>query len=90
MHLVYPLLNFVSTGKKKSLNRWILFQFDFYFLGFSSNVPNLPARHNLARTYFVSPYQTVRSLAEELAISFSRPLEEIRLWMKYNEVKINA
>jgi len=34
----------------------------------------------------VSQYQTVRSFAEELSIKFGKPLEEIRLWMRYNEV----
>jgi hypothetical protein len=34
----------------------------------------------------VSQYQTVRSFAEELSIKFGKPLEEIRLWMRYNDV----
>jgi len=48
----------------------------------TSNTP----RHYLACSYFVSQYQTIRSFAEDLSVKFGKSLEEIRLWMKYNEV----
>ena len=44
------------------------------------------ARHYLAGSHFVSQYQIVRSLAEELSMKYNKSLEEIRLWMRYNEV----
>jgi hypothetical protein len=47
-----------------------------------SNTP----RHYLACYYFVSQYQTIRSLAEDLSIKFGKSLEEMRLWMRFNEV----
>lgn len=54
----------------------------------TSNFPqNNPNRHYLSCSFFVSPYQTVRSLADELAAKFNKNLEEIRLWNKFNEVK---
>lgn len=46
-------------------------------------------RHYLAGSHFVSQYQTVRSLAEELSMKYNKSLEEIRLWMRYNEVCFN-
>ena len=48
----------------------------------TSNTP----RHYLACSYFVSQYQTIRSFAEELSAKFGKPLEETRLWIRYNEV----
>jgi hypothetical protein len=43
-------------------------------------------RHYLACSYCVSQYQTIRSFAEDLSIKFGKSLEEIRLWMKCNDV----
>ncbi len=52
----------------------------------SNSNTNNNQRHYLTCTYFVSPYQTVRSLAEELSIKFGKSLDEIRIWIRYNEV----
>jgi hypothetical protein len=44
------------------------------------------SRHYLACSYFVSQHQTIRSFAEDLSIKFGKSLEEMRLWIRYNEV----
>ncbi len=49
---------------------------------------NSPQRHYLSCTYFVSPYQTVRLLAEELSKKFGKSLDEIRIWIRYSEVSL--
>ncbi|CAF1168615.1 unnamed protein product [Adineta steineri] len=72
MQFVYPLLNYVSASMS-GLN------------SSSNSVTSNTSRHILACSYFVSQYQTVRSLAEELSIKFGKSLEEIRLWMRYND-----
>ncbi|CAM4750883.1 unnamed protein product [Rotaria magnacalcarata] len=71
-HFAYPLLNFVSASMFGSTSAP------------TSVAINTP-RHYLACSYFVSQYQTVRSLAEELSIKFGKPLDEIRLWTRPNE-----
>lgn len=58
-------------------------------LGSSSPSPTAvthTSRHYLVCSYFVSLYQTIRSLAEELSHQFGKSLDEIRLWMRFNEV----
>ncbi|CAF3190074.1 unnamed protein product, partial [Rotaria sp. Silwood2] len=72
MHFVYPLLNYVSASTSGSNNS-------------STSVTSNTLRHYLACSYVVSQYQRVRSLAEELSIKFGKSLEEIRLWMRYND-----
>ncbi|CAF1339296.1 unnamed protein product [Rotaria sordida] len=72
MHFAYPLLNYVSASMFGSNNS---------STSMTSNAP----RHHLACSYFVSQYQTVRSLTEELSIKFGKSLDEIRLWMRFNE-----
>jgi hypothetical protein len=70
--------------------KYFVFNFGI-FLGTGnslSSTPNNTQRHYLACSYFVSPYQTVRSLAEELSIKFGKSLDEIRIWIRYNEVCI--
>ncbi|CAF4721619.1 unnamed protein product [Rotaria sp. Silwood2] len=74
MHFVYPLLNYVSASTSGSNNS-------------STSVTSNTLRHYLACSYVVSQYQRVRSLAEELSIKFGKSLEEIRLWMRYNDVR---
>jgi hypothetical protein len=69
----YPLLNFVSASMFGSNNSP------------TSISPNTP-RHYLACSYFVSPHQTVRSLANELSMKFGKSLDEIRIWVRHNEV----
>ncbi|CAF2834191.1 unnamed protein product [Rotaria sp. Silwood2] len=71
-HFAYPLLNYVSASMFGSTNS---------STSMTSNTP----RHHLVCSYFVSQYQTVRSLAEELSIKFGKPFDEIRLWMRFNE-----
>ncbi len=73
MYFVYPLFNFVSASMFGSTNS-------------SNSISNNTQRHYLTCTYFVSPYQTVRSLAEELSTKFGKSLDEIRIWIRYNEV----
>lgn len=91
MYFVYPLFNFVSAsmfGKKQKGNRNLVFN-EVLSLG-SNNSPNSLSnnsqRHYLTCTYFVSPSQTVRLLAEELSKKFGKSLDEIRIWIRYNEV----
>ncbi|CAF1053304.1 unnamed protein product [Adineta steineri] len=72
MQFVYPLLNYVSASMSGLNNS-------------SNSATSNTTRHILACSYFVSQYQTVRSLAEELSIKFGKSLEEIRLWMRYND-----
>ncbi|CAF0809558.1 unnamed protein product [Adineta steineri] len=69
---VYPLLNFVSAGM-------------FGTSGSANIMPHNTQRHYLTCSYFVSPYQTVRSLAEELSAKFGKSLDETRIWIRYNE-----
>jgi hypothetical protein len=60
-----------------------------FFLGSnnsSNSTTNNTQRHYLSCSYFVSPYQTIRSLAEELSTKFGKSLDEIRIWIRYNEV----
>ncbi|CAF0968583.1 unnamed protein product [Rotaria sordida] len=72
MFFVYPLLNYVSAS--------------IFSSGSSSNsMSNNTQRHYLACLYFVSPYQTVRTLAEELSRKFGKSLDEIRIWIRYGE-----
>jgi hypothetical protein len=52
----------------------------------SNSMTNNTQRHYLTCSYFVSPYQTVRSLADELSTKFGKSLDEIRIWIRYNEV----
>ncbi|CAF5150859.1 unnamed protein product, partial [Rotaria sp. Silwood1] len=75
-HFAYPLLNYVSASMFGSSNS---------STSMTSNTP----RHHLVCSYFVSQYQTVRSLAEELSIKFGKSLDEIRLWMRFNEIIID-
>jgi len=72
LYFVYPMINYMTAGMFGSTS--------------TSNSPqNNPNRHYLSCSFFVSPYQTVRSLADELAAKFNKNLEEIRLWNKLNE-----
>ncbi|CAF4722565.1 unnamed protein product [Rotaria sp. Silwood1] len=72
MLFVYPLLNYVSAS--------------IFSSGGSSNaISNNTQRHYLSCLYFVSPYQTVRSLAEDLSRKFGKSLDEIRIWIRYSE-----
>jgi hypothetical protein len=93
-YFVYPLFNFVSAGMfgkfemDTRISRWSIF-----ILSGSTGASN-PAmintnRHYLICSYFVSPYQTVRSLAEELSSKFGKPLEEMRIWLRHSEVRID-
>ncbi|CAF3315764.1 unnamed protein product [Rotaria socialis] len=72
MDFVYPLLNYVSASL-------------FSSSGTSNSIPANTQRHYLTCSYFVSPYQTVRSLAEELSKKFGKPLDELRIWIRYSE-----
>ncbi|CAF4440752.1 unnamed protein product, partial [Rotaria magnacalcarata] len=72
MDFVYPLLNYVSASL-------------FSSSGTSNSISANTQRHYLTCSYFVSPYQTVRSLAEELSRKFGKPLDELRIWIRYSE-----
>lgn len=90
MYFVYPLLNYMSAGMLGKILTSLTSPFANNQILGSSTSSNITAtitnRHYLACTYFVSPYQTVRSLADELAVKFGKSLEEIRIWTKVNEV----
>ncbi|CAF1131929.1 unnamed protein product [Adineta ricciae] len=77
MQFAYPLLNFVSATMFRSNNS-------------STSTSSNSSRHYFACSYFVSQYQTVRSLAEELSVKFGKSLEEIRLWIRFNENELQA
>jgi hypothetical protein len=91
MSLTYPLLNYVSAsmfGKNLKTNLYLTC-YIYNFLGTnnsSGGTGSNTSRHYLACSYFVSQHQTIRSFAEDLSIKFGKSLEEIRLWMRYNEV----
>jgi hypothetical protein len=92
MHFAYPLLNYVSASmfgkrkQKKFLFLIIPMNFSIGSNNSSTSMTSNTPRHYLACSYFVSQYQTIRSFAEDLSVKFGKSLEEIRLWMKYNEV----
>ncbi|UJR27426.1 hypothetical protein I4U23_008715 [Adineta vaga] len=69
---VYPLLNLVTANV-------------FGTTASSTSIPNNIQRHYLSCSYYVSPYQTVRSLAEELSAKFGKTLDETRIWIRFNE-----
>ncbi|CAF4760386.1 unnamed protein product [Rotaria socialis] len=69
-------LNKLTSGPDNNL---------FSSSGTSNSIPANTQRHYLTCSYFVSPYQTVRSLAEELSKKFGKPLDELRIWIRYSE-----
>ena len=94
VHFAYPLLNYVSAsmfGNIFDMKIFVLFFFFFFSYAGSSNssssIASSTPRHYVACSYFVSQYQTVRSLAEELDAKFGVSLDEMRLWMRFNEVR---
>ncbi|CAF0759373.1 unnamed protein product [Adineta ricciae] len=71
-YAVYPLLNLVSANLFGTSTP-------------ANSVSNNVQRHYLSCSYYVSPYQTVRSLVEELSTKFGKSIDEIRIWLRHNE-----